>query len=431
MKIALRAVAGRPDAAAVPGRWAAVAEMAAVPPRLAGADAGVAPAAAESGPRRSPRTGQAIARRIFPARPFDVLVTLLVVLEILVTGLPRVPVGVSTLLVAGSLSLLWRRRAPIAVLGVTTAACAVGVGLGYFAPALPFGPLVAVYSSAVVLEPGLSAAATAVAGATLMGAAFVGLANDDPLFDWPVLLMVAWVLGYGVRVNRARAALLQHQAEQISADQAVATRLAIKQEQERIARELHDIVAHNVSVMVAQAAAVSRVAHVGVDQTRQALTSIETVGRAALLEMRRLLDVTHVDDDPADRWPAPSLDQIPTLVEQVERAGLPVQLSIVGVPRPLPAGIELNAYRIVQEALTNTLKHAGETTARVDLSYRADRLELHVADRGRGAPPVPNPGRGLVGMRERVALVGGTLHMGPGDDGGFEVSAILPAHDTP
>ena len=229
----------------------------------------------------------------------------------------------------------------------------------------------------------------------------------------------------------ARAVLLEERAVRLAREQADRTRLAVEQEQARIARELHDIVAHNVSVIVAQAGAAQRVFTTQPDQARQALSSIETAGREALTEMRRLLGVLRADPGHADRAPQPGLAQLPALLAQVARAGLPVRLATRGTPRPLPAGVQLSAYRIVQEALTNTLKHAAAAGATVVLGYRAGALELEVRDDGQGSPAGLAAGQGLVGMRQRAALLGGQLTAGPAPGGGFQVTAHLPIDGTP
>jgi signal transduction histidine kinase len=197
----------------------------------------------------------------------------------------------------------------------------------------------------------------------------------------------------------------------------------------RIARELHDIVAHHIVVIVAQAGASRRVFDTEPERARSALQSIETIGREALIETRRLVGVLWVDEEreqSGPRAPQPGLDQLPALISQVERVGLPVRLTVRGDPRPLPAGVELNAYRIVQEALTNALKHAGPTSAEVVLDYRAESLDLVVSDRGRGSSRSVAPGHGLVGMRQRAAVLGGHVAVGPQPGSGFQVTATLP-----
>jgi signal transduction histidine kinase len=252
-----------------------------------------------------------------------------------------------------------------------------------------------------------------------------GPLTHDQFLAYLLSTVAAGVLGYGVQL-RSRVASLEQEAVRLAREQTDRTALAVRQEQARIARELHDIVAHNISVIVALAGAARRVADAEFEHARKALGSIEVTGREALTEMRRLLGVLRTDRGGAERAPQPGLDRLRFLVAQVEQAGLPVQLTVNGTPRPLPAGIELSAYRIVQEALTNTLKHAGMTRAAVTLGYQDRYLELRISDDGHGSDAGLVPGQGLVGMRQRAALLGGELAAGPGPEGGFQVTAKLP-----
>jgi signal transduction histidine kinase len=206
----------------------------------------------------------------------------------------------------------------------------------------------------------------------------------------------------------------------------VAAREAVVEERARIARELHDAIAHNVSMMVVQAGAERRVLEPSNDATRDVLETIEKIGRGALTEMRRMVGMLR-SDAPGPLAPQPGLDDLTTLVGQVREAGLPVELRVEGERRALPVGIELSAYRIVQEALTNALKHAGGAHAIVNVRYGADSLELEIVDDGPGvSAPVSGGGHGLVGMRERVALYGGRLDAGRSATGGFAVRVLLP-----
>ena len=207
----------------------------------------------------------------------------------------------------------------------------------------------------------------------------------------------------------------------------LAAREAVLEERARIARELHDAIAHNVSMMVLQAGAERRVMDDRAAGTREVLEGIERTGRSALQEMRRLVGMLRSDrGDPLT--PQPGMHDLPALVAQVREAGLPVELRVEGESRELPVGVELSAYRIVQEALTNVLKHAGEAQATVLVRYSPDRLELEIADSGRGrASSASSGGHGLVGMRERVALYGGRFSAGPVPPCGFCVRAELPA----
>ena len=332
------------------------------------------------------------------------------------------------LLLAATLSLVLRRPAAVPLLVVSGVAFIATDLLGSASPLLAFAPLMALYAVASNSRPALSGSA---AGVLAIGAVAVFVANpgplDDDVLDYLLSVGTAWLLGYGVRLNRVRTSLLDDQAKQLTREQSAKTQAAIRQEQTRIARELHDIVAHRVVVIVAQAGAARRVFDVEPERAKDALNSIGTLGREALIEMRRLLGVLWTQGD-ASMAPQPGLERLPALVAQMERAGLPVQLTVHGEPRTLPAGVELNAYRIVQEALTNTLKHAGPTLAEVDLSYHPDFLELRVRDEGRGSGQSLTPGHGMVGMRQRAVLLGGDVMIGPRCTTGFEVSAKLPVN---
>ena len=230
-----------------------------------------------------------------------------------------------------------------------------------------------------------------------------------------VMLLIRRVLG-----DRER------QVQLAKRERDVAAREAVVEERARIARELHDAIAHNVSMMVVQAGAERRVLEPSNDSTRDVLETIEKIGRGALTEMRRMVGMLRSEaSNPLA--PQPSLDDLTTLIAQVREAGLPVDLRVEGERRALPVGIELSAYRIVQEALTNALKHAGGAHAIVNVRYGTDSLELEIIDDGHGAPaPVSSGGHGLVGMRERVALYGGRLDAGRRPSGGFAVRVLLP-----
>jgi len=239
-------------------------------------------------------------------------------------------------------------------------------------------------------------------------------------FSFTAVTLVVMVLVRRVLGERERRAQLAERERDLVA------REAVVEERGRIARELHDAIAHNVSMMVVQAGAERRVLNGTTDGTREVLETIEHIGRGALTEMRRLVGMLRSDSgDPLA--PQPGLADLATLTAQVRDAGLAVDLRIDGEPRALPVGIELSAYRIVQEALTNALKHAGEARAAVRVRYCADSLELEIIDDGTGSPvPVASGGHGLVGMRERVALYGGRLDAGQRPGGGFAVRVVLP-----
>jgi signal transduction histidine kinase len=200
---------------------------------------------------------------------------------------------------------------------------------------------------------------------------------------------------------------------------------AVEDERSRITRELHDVLAHSVSVMTVQASAVRRLLTPEQEREREALLTVEETGRQALAEMRRLLGIMRSDSEPAARAPQPGIGTLPALVEQVRQSGLPVELTIEGDPVKLPAGVDLSAYRIVQEALTNTLRHAGEAHAWVAVRYGGEDVLIEVANDGTTSDG-DGAGHGLVGMRERVALCGGELQSGPREGGGFRIAARLP-----
>ncbi|MFE2045289.1 sensor histidine kinase [Streptomyces sp. NPDC059477] len=247
---------------------------------------------------------------------------------------------------------------------------------------------------------------------------------------------LAWVLGDSLRTRRAYFAQLEERAARLEKEREAQAKVAVAAERARIARELHDVVAHNVSVMVVQADGAAYVLDAAPDQAKKALETISSTGRQALAEMRRLLGVLRTGEhqEGGEYVPQPDVQQIEDLVEQCRTAGLPIDFKIEGTPRPLPSGVELTAYRIVQEALTNTRKHGGPNTgASVRLVYFDDGLGLLVEDDGKGAPHelyeeggADGQGHGLIGMRERIGMVGGTLDAGPRPGGGFRISALLP-----
>ncbi len=208
---------------------------------------------------------------------------------------------------------------------------------------------------------------------------------------------------------------------------------AVAEERARIARELHDVVAHNVSLMVVQAVAAEDVFDTRPELSREALRAIETSGRAALGELRRLLGTVRPESGDNGNDPQPGLAQLEALAASMRAAGLDVSVRVSGESVQLPAGIDLSAYRIVQEALTNTLRHARASRACVNVRWSPDAVELEVIDDGRGAAggAFDGSGHGIVGMRERVALLEGTLTLGPGPQGGFRVFAVLPIEGAP
>ncbi|MDK1472325.1 sensor histidine kinase [Streptomyces sp. 549] len=338
-----------------------------------------------------------------------------------------------------------RRRHPEAMLLLATAAGVVQVLTGVFAIVPDFAMLVIVFT--VATRTVRWASRYALVGAFLAPsiaavAFFVPEHTGDVVTDvfgvvfLTLCFLLAWVLGDSLRTRRAYYAQLEERAARLEREREAQSKVAVAAERARIARELHDVVAHNVSVMVVQADGAAYVLDTAPDQARQALETISGTGRQALAEMRRLLGVLRSGEGPqgGEYVPQPGVEQLADLVDQVRGAGLPVDFRIEGTPRPLPSGVELTAYRIVQEALTNTRKHGGpDAGATVRLNYGDRELRLLAEDDGRGSQAelyeeggVDGQGHGLIGMRERVGMIGGTLRTGPRPGGGFQISAELP-----
>ncbi|MGB8350096.1 MAG: sensor histidine kinase [Gaiella sp.] len=243
----------------------------------------------------------------------------------------------------------------------------------------------------------------------------------------PLLFGIAWLAGFALNARAEQADAAEARAAQAERERETAARIAVAEERARIARELHDIVAHAVSVMVLQVGAVRHKLSEDLADESDALRGVEGAGRTALAEMRRLLAAMRDDGDDLELGPQPGLDSVGSLVAEVARAGLPVALHVEGEAAPLPRAIELSAYRIVQEALTNALKHAHAHRADVTLRYGPDDLRIEVRDDGSGGGATSNgPGYGLVGVRERVKIYGGTMTAGAAPEGGFVLDATLP-----
>ena len=320
----------------------------------------------------------------------------------------------------------------LAVLATTLTAAIVG-DLWFSGFLLP-GPVIALYTVAAHCERRVALTAAAATGVALVVPAVAGKGVASPGFAAAMYaaFAVAWALGDNLRTRRAYLVEVEARAERLEREREERARRAVAAERARIARELHDVISHNVSVMVVQAAAARDVFARRPDRAHEALGSIESIGREALVELRRLLGVVSTDDD-GDRAgfsPQPGLARLPELVEQVGAGGLKVGLSVTGVPRDLPAGVDLSAFRIVQEALTNTLKHAHASRAEVSVRYTDAGLEIEVLDDGAGNGG-PGGGRGIVGMRERAVLLGGELSAGPRPAGGFQVRARMPLEGRP
>ncbi len=331
-----------------------------------------------------------------------------------------------------ALSIGWRRGMPLVVLAVAIA----NLILNYvIAPGVHDS-----MASAIAMLTGVYSAAVYTTGATTV-AAFMGtvalvplVEMQDPMPDWSLSDMLflgiviggPWVAGRGVRHHRERERLLENLTVELDRQLEDKQRKAEAEERARIARELHDVVAHAITVIVIQARGGRRSMDTAPSEAAEAFDAIEITARQALSEMRLMLGLLQPEARPGVLSPSPSLHHLPDLVRQIDEAGLPVELVIEGDPVPLPPGIDMSAYRIVQEALTNSLKHAGQTSARVVVCHERDAVRLEIADRGRGPNGRPVQGSGLIGMRERVALFGGDIYAGAGTDGGFTVRVRLP-----
>jgi signal transduction histidine kinase len=327
-----------------------------------------------------------------------------------------------------------RRYRPLAVLAVTVTAETLLLIFSRESQ-VPLGVIVALYTVAAYCERRVSMRAAAWVALPITVGVIV---NNGPhagrVIPELAVFAIAWVVGDNLRTRRAYLAELEARAARLEREREEKAERAVIEERTRIARELHDVIAHNVSVMVVQASAGEEVFDEDPERARESLSAVSSTGRAALAELRRLLGVIRAEDH-ADREPSyepqPGIEYLDELVGQVRETGLPVELSVIGEPRPLPEGVGLCAYRIVQEALTNTLKHAHASSAQVSVRYVADALELQVIDDGRVSSPLngDTDGHGLIGMRERVALFGGTLTASPRPGEGYEVRARLPLEE--
>jgi signal transduction histidine kinase len=377
-----------------------------------------------------------------PGRPTDVAVVVLVgVIQLGLTTLAgrgqpeREPLDLLAylLLAVGPVALLWRRRSPALVLGVVMAACVVYFALGY-----PYGPawlsLVVAIWTAVTAGARRAAWATALLGLAAYFALAVLLGRVDPATVPEVAAHLGWLLLALVVAEVAMAGRQRRlAAERTRAEEA---RRRAGEERMRIARELHDVLAHNISLINVQAGVALHLMDEQPGQSRSALVAIKQASNDALGELRSVLDVLRQGDEAPPRAPASGLAQLDSLVAGAEATGLNVRARVEGTPRPLPAGTDLAAFRIVQESLTNVTRHAGPATTTVLLAYGDKDLTIQVDDDGRGVEPpsvagIPlRPGRGLAGMRERVAALGGELTTGPRPGGGFRVQARLPLDDA-
>ena len=330
--------------------------------------------------------------------------------------------------VAMTAPLAWRRPRPLAVVAVTMAALAVST-FAWETPDKTVFPtiaiVVAVYSVAVHCDVRGALVGLGIVVVPVF-AHQVGVQHELGDFVFiAVMVACVWMAGRGVRGHGARAAQLAEHAVAVEREAEEKRLAAVAEERLRIARELHDVVAHSVSVMTVQAGAERRVLDED-DSTREVLVAIEQTGRQAMAEMRRMLGLLRAGNEDLALAPQPGMEHLDVLVDQVRAAGLPVDWRVEGNPVPLSPGIDLAAYRIVQEALTNALKHAGPTCATVTVQYGATDLQIEIADHGRGAIDAERGGQGLIGMRERVGIYGGQIHAGNRAPHGYVVRARLP-----
>lgn len=331
----------------------------------------------------------------------------------------------------------WRRVAPWAAVALAVATLAVPLLLGPAPTTQGMTFMVLTYTAAAAGPPRTAVVAALVLWIPVATTSALApppdelLANVSPAYlvlNNLLVGAVAYSVGRAVHARRASTEALRERARAAEENQRSLAERAVADERRRIARELHDVVAHHVSVMGVLATGARRVLPKDPDAADGAIATIEETSRATLREMRRLLDVLRTDAEPAaELAPQPGLAGIEALVEQVRDAGLPVTLRVEGTPATLEEGVALTLYRITQEALTNALKHAGAATAQVLLSFDGDTVDVEIADTGRGpGPDGDRIGHGLVGMRERVALYGGVLRTGARPGGGFRVSARIP-----
>jgi signal transduction histidine kinase len=365
-------------------------------------------------------------------------------------SIPHPTAGALALVAVACLVLAWRRRWPVAVLAVSTAAVTGYTLLGYINGAALLAPVLALYAVATQVSIRRALACGAVTAAVLLTVTGVknpfGHATGGGFDLIPFLVAAAMFAGIAAANRRAYVASVRGRAEEEA-------RRRLDEERLRIARELHDVVAHTMATINVQAGAAVHVLDTQPEAAAAALQAIKTASKDGLRELRAILNVLRQADDTDSTQPAPGTAQLGTLIDGARRAGLETTLTVTGEPFPLPAAADLAAYRIIQESLTNVIRHAGPATAAVSLAYRDDELRIEVSDTGRGQPAAqPNgaqghglagtqgrglartqgrglagtQGHGLAGMRERAAAVGGSIETGPAPGGGYRVAARLP-----
>ena len=378
-------------------------------------------------------------RQALRTRGLDVLVVVAALMAAAGTAVrsdPAMPTGpaawAEVAAIAGVvLALLLRRRYPFGAAATVWLACA----------ALSFVDGELVPSQGVVFIVGLWAALLLgnvrddtegrIGLVIVVGCAVIVVYNQPgheagSLVSTPLLFAIGWLVGYALRQRTEQTEAAEQRAALAERDREMAARIAVAEERARIARELHDVVAHAVSVMVLQVGAVRHRLASDDAEVLETLGNVEQAGRAALAEMRRLLGAMRHGDEPPELLPTPGLEHLENLADDVRGAGLGVRVQVHGEPIPLPPALDLSAYRIVQEGLTNTLKHGHAREAVVEVTYGVDDLEIVVTDDGRGPTAGTDGGHGLVGIHERVRLYGGDMSVGPSAAGGFRLRARLP-----
>jgi signal transduction histidine kinase len=352
------------------------------------------------------------------------------------TGMPGPRLPMTLFAAVAVAPLLARRTFP---LGALLVMCMGVLGVGIFgepdqsAFVLALAAMVAAYSVAVhatTRNALVGVAALAVTALVLQLISFDQMRFVDALVSW-LFVAAAWMVGREVHRQRQRAGEAAERSALAARTHRLEVAAALAAERTRIARELHDVVAHAISVMGIQASAARRTLAPGQQAQREALLHVEHLGREALVEMQRMLGVLRTGDDEQGASPLPDLGQVPALAADARRTGLPVELNMTGDVDGLPPALQLTAYRIVQEALTNARRHAKASSVDVSIVRCDEHLDVTVADDGVGAPSQPEPGNGLIGMRERVGIHHGSLYAGPRDEPGWVVHARLPLRTLP
>ncbi|MGH3238345.1 MAG: sensor histidine kinase, partial [Streptosporangiaceae bacterium] len=343
--------------------------------------------------------------------------------------LPYTPASALILVAVACLVLAWRCRWPVAVLGVSVAAATIYTLLGYVNGAVLVAPMIALYTVATQSSV-RRAVAYGLGTLAVLGLASIAVNPFGPFNGGvdilPFMVAVVVIAGIAVANRQAYVESIKDRAEQDA-------RRRIDEERLRIARELHDVVAHTMATINVQAGVAAHVLSTRPEVAAESLQAIKAASKDGLRELRAILNVLRQADDADPTQPAPGTAQLGALIAGARQTGLETTFTVTGEPVPLPAAVDLAAYRIVQESLTNVIRHAGLAVATVSLGYHADELRIDVTDTGRGQPASAagqsagqSAGHGLAGMRERAAAVGGTIETGPGPGGGFRVAARLP-----